>query len=75
MRMKNWSLVPDGLLTPTRTGRLTVGRNVTLTSTSKIIKMKVFDTLDKTKLDSENITGLNLEAVMCMTVQVSRLSL
>jgi hypothetical protein len=30
---KNWSRVLDGCLTPGRTGRLTVGRNVTLTLT------------------------------------------
>jgi hypothetical protein len=30
---KNWSRVPDGCLTPGRTGRLTVGRNITLTLT------------------------------------------
>jgi hypothetical protein len=34
MRMKNWLRVPDGRLTPRRTGRLIVGRNVTSTSTS-----------------------------------------
>jgi hypothetical protein len=28
---KNWSRVPDGCLTPRQTGRLTVGRNMTLT--------------------------------------------
>jgi hypothetical protein len=28
---KNWSRVPDECLTPGRTGRLTVGRNITLT--------------------------------------------
>jgi hypothetical protein len=28
---KNWSLVPDECLTPRQTGRLTVGRNITLT--------------------------------------------
>jgi hypothetical protein len=32
---KNWSRVPDGCLTPRRTGRLTVGRNVTLTLTKR----------------------------------------
>jgi hypothetical protein len=32
--MKNWSQVPDGRLTPRRTGRLIVGRNVTSNSTS-----------------------------------------
>jgi hypothetical protein len=31
--------------------------------------------LDKAKPDTGNIRGLNLAAVMCMTVQVSRLSL
>jgi hypothetical protein len=30
---ENWSRVPDGCLTPGRTGRLTVGRNLTLTLT------------------------------------------
>jgi hypothetical protein len=30
---KNWPWVPDGCLTPGRTGRLTVGRNITLTLT------------------------------------------
>jgi hypothetical protein len=39
------------------------------------MKMKMFATLDKAKPDTENIRGLNLAAVMCMTVQVSRLSL
>jgi hypothetical protein len=33
-RKKNWSRVPDGCLTPRRTGRLTVGRKLTSTSTS-----------------------------------------
>jgi hypothetical protein len=32
-RKKKWSLVPDGCLTPRRIGRLTVGRNITLTLT------------------------------------------
>jgi hypothetical protein len=32
--MKNWSRVPDGRLTPRRTGRLIVGHNVTPTSTT-----------------------------------------
>jgi hypothetical protein len=32
---QNWSRVPDGRLTPRRTGRLIVGRNVTLTLTWK----------------------------------------
>jgi hypothetical protein len=30
-RKKNWTRVTDGCLTPRRTGRLIVGRNVTLT--------------------------------------------
>jgi hypothetical protein len=30
-KLTNWSRVPDGCLTPGRTGRLTVGRNITLT--------------------------------------------
>jgi hypothetical protein len=43
---KNWSRVPDGCLTPGRTGRLTVGRNMaltltlTLTSTFELSKCK-----------------------------------
>jgi hypothetical protein len=37
--------------------------------------MKMFATLDKAKPHTENIRGLNLAAVMCTTVQVSRLSL
>jgi hypothetical protein len=40
---------------------------------SKIMKMKMFVALDKARPDTENIRGLNLEAVMCTTVQVSRL--
>jgi hypothetical protein len=42
---------------------------------SKIMQTKMFATLDKAKPDTENIKGLDLEAVMCMTVQVTRLSL
>jgi hypothetical protein len=37
--------------------------------------MKMFATLDKAKPDAENIRGLNLAAVMSVTVQVTRLSL
>jgi hypothetical protein len=40
----------------------------------KIMKMEMLVTLDKTKLDTENVRGLNLAAVMCTTVKVSRLS-
>jgi hypothetical protein len=40
----------------------------------KIMIIKMFATLDKARPDTENIRGLNLAAVMCMTVQVSRLS-
>jgi hypothetical protein len=39
------------------------------------MKMRMFATFDKVKPDTEDIRGLNLAAVMCMTVQVSRLSL
>jgi hypothetical protein len=39
------------------------------------MKIKMFATLDKAKPDTENIRVLNLVAVMCMTVQVTRLSL
>jgi hypothetical protein len=34
------------------------------------MKMKMFATLDKAKLDPENISVLNLTAVMCTTVVV-----
>jgi hypothetical protein len=37
--MKNWSWVSDGRLTPRWTGRLTVGRNVTSTSSEKALKI------------------------------------
>jgi hypothetical protein len=39
----------------------------------KIMKMKMFVILDRARPDTENIRGLNLAAVMCTTVQVSRL--
>jgi hypothetical protein len=39
--MKNWSRVPDGRLTPRRTGRLIVGRNVTSTSISMTVGRKL----------------------------------
>jgi hypothetical protein len=35
----NWSWVPDGCLTPGRTGRLTVGSSITLTLTIKIVQL------------------------------------
>jgi hypothetical protein len=35
--------------------------------------MRMFATLDKAKPDIGSIRGLNLAAVTCMTVQVSRL--
>jgi hypothetical protein len=37
------------------------------------MKMKMFVTLDKAKPDIENIRDLNLAAVICTTVQVSKL--
>jgi hypothetical protein len=39
----------------------------------QIMKMKMFATLDKAKPNTENIRGFNLTAVMCTTVQESRL--
>jgi hypothetical protein len=39
------------------------------------MKMKMFAILDKAKPDTENIRGFSLAAVMCMTVQVTKLSL
>jgi hypothetical protein len=38
------------------------------------MKMKMFAIMDKAKPDTDNIRGINLAAVMCTTVQVSRLS-
>jgi hypothetical protein len=37
MRKKNWLGIPDGCLTARRTGRLTIGRKLTSTSTSMVI--------------------------------------
>jgi hypothetical protein len=37
-RKKNWSMVPDGRLKPRQTGRLTVGRKLTSTSSSSAFK-------------------------------------
>jgi hypothetical protein len=37
------------------------------------MKMKMFVTLDMARPHTENIRGLNLAAVMCTTVHVSRL--
>jgi hypothetical protein len=37
------------------------------------MKMKMLVTLDKAKLDIENIRDLNLAVVICTTVQVSKL--
>jgi hypothetical protein len=34
---KNWSRIPDGCLTPRRTGQLAVGRNVSLTLSIKTV--------------------------------------
>jgi hypothetical protein len=38
-----------------------------------IMKMKMYSILDKAKLHTENIKGLNLATVIYTTVQVSRL--
>jgi hypothetical protein len=35
-KKKNWSLVPDGCLTPSQTGRLSVGRNIILTFITRV---------------------------------------
>jgi hypothetical protein len=45
------------------------------TKSSEIMRMRMFATLDKAKPITENIRGFNLVAVMCTTVQVTRLSL
>jgi hypothetical protein len=42
---------------------------------NKIMKTKMFVIFDKVKPDTGNTKGLNLVAVMLMTVQVSRLPL
>jgi hypothetical protein len=34
---KKWSSTPDGCLTPRQTGRLTVGHNITLTLSCKLV--------------------------------------
>jgi hypothetical protein len=39
---------------------------------SKIMKMRMFTTLDKARPHTENIRGSNLAAVTCTTVQVSK---
>jgi hypothetical protein len=41
--------------------------------TYKIMKMKMFATLDKAKPHTENIRGFNLAVDTCTIVQVSRL--
>jgi hypothetical protein len=41
----------------------------------KIMKMKMFATLDKAKSDIGSTKGLNLAAVKQMTIQVARLPL
>jgi hypothetical protein len=39
-----------------------------------IMRIKIYGILDKAKPSTTNIRGLNLSAVKCTTVQVSRLS-
>jgi hypothetical protein len=39
------------------------------------MKMKMFATLEKARPNTGNIRGSNLAAVVCTTVEVSRLSL
>jgi hypothetical protein len=39
--IKIWSWAPDGCLTPRQTGRLTVGRNITLTLTVTLTRVAV----------------------------------
>jgi hypothetical protein len=41
----------------------------------KIMKMKMFGILDKAKPSTDNIKGLNLAAVICTIVQISRVPL
>jgi hypothetical protein len=76
-------------LTPRQTGRLIVGRNITLILTIiylknfagnkqksyKIMRMNMFAAQDKAKPDMENIKGLNLAAVKLTIVQVTKLPL
>jgi hypothetical protein len=40
-----------------------------------VMKMELYAMLEEARPHTENIRGLNLAAVMCMAVQVSRLSL
>jgi hypothetical protein len=41
-----WSWAPDGYLTPRQTGRLTVGRSITLTLTSTLLTVSRYHELD-----------------------------
>jgi hypothetical protein len=56
MAKKNWSQVPDGRLTPGQTGRLTVGRKLTSTSTltsiSEITVQQIWRLIRKTNVPS-----------------------
>jgi hypothetical protein len=70
IRNKNWSRVPDEDLTLGQTGRLTVGRNVTSTSTSNM-QTKMYALLDKVKPHIEILRGLNLAAVTCGTAMAA----
>jgi hypothetical protein len=47
-------------------------RNRNKQKSSKVMKMKMFATLGKTRPHTENTKGSNLAAVMCTTVQVSK---
>jgi hypothetical protein len=56
--MTNWSLVPDGRLTPRRTGQLIVGRN--LTSTLRVRVEQVAD-----EGIAVHLYGMSASVVIC----------
>jgi hypothetical protein len=74
-RKKNWSLVPDGGLTPGQTGQLTVSCKITFTLTSKVhnTKIFIFKILDNVKTNREKIGDLKLAVVWHTTAQVTKL--
>jgi hypothetical protein len=65
-REKNWSRVPDGCLTPRRTGLLTVGRNITLILT--IHKIYLLGSNNEVEL-KQNIIRLK---IIDITVEILR---
>jgi hypothetical protein len=75
-----WSWTPDGSPTPRLTGRLTLNRNLTSASnyagnkhrSFKIMKIYIFEILNKAMPDIENIRGLNLAVLRRMADQMTK---